>query len=397
MLAMGEGVEGINPIHQTLKEHKAREHTMETIVNSGNERLTIRPYDAGQDEARVIALWEKVFGKKIGLALWRWKYIDNPYETAILLSVNETGEPVVFYGGIPYAANFKGRRIVMIHLSDIMSHPDYRGSGLFIHTANAYFDRFGSRPDTHVMYGFPGKYHFDIGCKYLQYRAMGEVVYLKGKLEQMTSFEGRRSEDDGVLPWKWIRFFRDLGRDACHARLFKRARSIVKFTDSVFRIKGPDARFDDLWNRHASLYPFAVMRDGAFMRWRFFDHPLHRYEVWGIRDGWLRRSWQGAVVLRFLEDEKKAVIVDMVLPDSQRDVSRFMGGLAAMLLERCIETVETWLPATHFLVAHLEYAGLERKEEPTGIIPTIRIFDESMAYDWACENGYYTMADGDLF
>ena len=344
-----------------LSENMISDKPMEKKVQQGDETVTIRPYDPEQDEAQVIALWQTVFGSEIGPALWRWKYIDNPYETAILICENGEGRPVVFYGGIPYAATFQGKRVVMIHLSDIMSHPDYRGSGLFIHTANAFFEAFGTQSATYVMYGFPGKQHFDIGCKYLHYQAIqGGAAYFMGRIDEMARLQGR-------------------------------------FSGSFFKVEAVDPRFDLLWQRHERLYPLAVIRDAAFMQWRFFAHPLNEYEVWGMDGGWLKKQWQGVMVLRILAEEKKAVIVDMLLPGAGKTVTAFMGQLAKMLVKRGVETVETWLPASHFLVPLLEDAGLKQKKEPTGIIPTIRLFDESMTYDWASENGYYTMADGDLF
>ena len=331
---------------------------MKTKVVSGNETLIIRMYDVHRDEEKVLELWKAAFQNDIQFALWRWKYIENPYETAILVCENSKGMPVVLYGGIPYNAIFCGREVVMIHLSDIMSHPDYRGSGLFIHTANAYFSQFGEMDKTVVMYGFPGKYHFDIGVKYLQYSPLGQgAAFFKADARSVKCKKGLIS-----------------GRiDLCYS---------------------PDSCFDEIWRHSSKAYPLSVVRDSAYVAWRYFNHPEKKYEVWRYRSRF-RKEWQAFVVLQV--EDGKAVVVDMLIPDSQRLFCDFFGNIAAMLVDRGIESIETWMPADHFLSDFFSNCCFNKMQEPIGIIPTIRLFDDSLDMNWACSNFYYTMGDGDLF
>ncbi|SLM29961.1 hypothetical protein MTBBW1_2030051 [Desulfamplus magnetovallimortis] len=347
---------------------------MEKNITFKNENLVIRPYDAFKDEENVRQLWQAAFNNEISSKLWRWKYIDNPYETAILICENSKGMPVVLYGGIPFHSNFSDRKIVMIHLSDIMSHPDYRGSGLFIHTANAYFDFFGNRSDTFVMYGFPGKYHFDIGVKYLEYASIGNgAAFFCGSVKNIMEHKTRQR-----------RFFSGIG-DLLQGKIVR-----IEYDD----FQSDSGLFDSLWNSSSKDYPLAVTRDSAFMKWRFFDHPFKSYEIWGISYPPLKKC-QGIMVLSF--KDKKAVIVDMLFPEKEKLVVDFTSHLMAMLYQRGFDTIETWLPSDHFLAAIFRKAGFDNRDEPTGIIPTIRIFDESLDYGWASENIFYTMGDGDLF
>jgi len=324
------------------------------------ENFFIRPYDPEKDEQKVIDLWKKVFFNEMPLELWRWKYIDNPYETEIIICENEKGLPLVLYGGVPFKSGYCGREIIMIHLSDIMSHPDYRGSGLFIHTANAYFDIFGGKNDTFVMYGFPGKYHFDIGRKYLQYSGIGKGAYY---------FAGStvRISDNNV------------------------------FTQGqIARITRPDLCFDMIWQNLSNDYPLSVIRDSAYMKWRFFDNPDNNYEVWCFKSD-VKAEYEAYMVI--LIKEKKAVIVDFLIPGSgpkSEIFSNFIGRMAGMLLDKGIKKIETWVPGDHFSADKLHQSGFTHKNEPIGIIPTIRMFDDSVKTSWACDNIFYTMGDGDL-
>ncbi|OQX73355.1 MAG: hypothetical protein B6D64_13975, partial [Bacteroidetes bacterium 4484_276] len=59
--------------------------------------------------------------------------------------------------------------------------------------------------------------------------------------------------------------------------------------------------------------------------------------------------------------------------------------------------VQLWLPKNHFITDNLVEIGFEEKPEPLGIIPTGRSFDKTLDIDFAINNIFYTMGDGDLF
>lgn len=328
-------------------------------INLCGENFLIRRYDSARDEQKVLELWKTVFFNEMPFDLWHWKYIGNPYETAIIICENEKGLPAVLYGGIPFKSNYCGREIKMIHLSDIMSHPDYRGSGLFIHTANTYFDIFGKTDDdTFAMYGFPGKYHFDIGAKYLKYSPIGAGSnYFSGSTVQLAK------ENNLTM-------------------------------GQITHVKNPDTCFDRIWQGLSRNYPFSVIRDSAYMKWRFFNHPQNNYEVWCFKSD-LKADYGGYMVIHIKGE--KAAIVDILVPESVEIFHAFMGKISEILLKKGVQKLETWVPGDHFLTEMLlNTSGFKNEKEPIGIIPTIRIFDDSVKLNWACENIFYTMGDGDL-
>ena len=130
--------------------------------------FTAAPYRA-EDERAVLDLWRVAFGKELDADLWRWKYVDNPFGMRVLVCRDpQTEAAVVVYSGVPYRARRNGREVEIVQLMDIMSHPDVRKTGLFIKAAEAFFDIFAVG-DSVLYYGIPGRYHFDIGAKYLDY------------------------------------------------------------------------------------------------------------------------------------------------------------------------------------------------------------------------------------
>jgi hypothetical protein len=329
---------------------------MEQRIEIREGVFVVRPYDDG-DEAGVLSLWQAAFGKEISSSLWRWKYLENPYPVQIALAVGEDGRTLVMYGGIPYRANWEGKTVTITHLMDIMSHPDCRGSGLFVKTGMAFFDLFAGPGRTLFYYGFPGKYHFDIGKKYLAYSGFqGGVAFLMARAGALA----RKS--------RW-----PLGR--------------------IERITEVDDAFDGLWKRSVGDYPLAVIRDAAFLQWRFFEHPLRRYEMWGYRP-YLHRELRAYAV--FSVEGETARMVDILCPPSKKAAGDFLARLGRQFDERGIREIQTWLPKDHFLGRLAVSAGFNPFQEPLGFIPTGRSFHPGLSMDWASQHLYYTMADGDL-
>jgi hypothetical protein len=340
----------------TIALHTVDRKVMEMQIETELGRFVIRPYQEG-DETGILSLWKAAFGKEIPRALWRWKYLKNPYPVQIALAVGEDGTIRVMYGGIPYRATWKNERVTVTHLMDIMSHPNYRKSGLFVKTGTAFFDLYAGPHRTCFYYGFPGKYHFDIGKKYLKYT----------DLENGVSF--LRAETRAL------------------------ARNKARFGGRIERITQAEGVVDDIWDLCVRDYPLAVIRDSAFIRWRFFEHPLNPYEVWGYRS-FFRKDWKGYAVLAV--EGEKARMVDLLLPFSRKTAVDFLARMGSQVCGRGIMEIETWLPQGHFMTGFAESAGFRPFEEPLGFIPTGRSFHPDLSVDWASRHLYYTMADGDL-
>ena len=330
---------------------------MEKIIEIDQGKFVVRPYGPG-DEIGVLSLWQTAFKKEMPPDVWRWKYLDNPYEVQIALCVSEDGTILVMYGGIPYRANWKGKTVCVTHLADIMSHPDCRGTGVFVRAGAAFFDLFAGPEATIFYYGFPGKYHFDIGEKYLEYSALkGGVSFLTTRTADLTQNK-------------------------------------MRFGGRIEQITDVDDAFDSLWKVCCGDFPFAVIRDSAFLRWRFFEHPMNKYELWGYRP-YLQKGWKAYAA--FAVEGAKARMVDILVSSYGRAMNDFLARLGAQFVERGIAEVETWLPGNHFLAQAAISAGFRPSQEPLGFIPTGRSFHPSLSLDWVSNNIYYSLADGDLF
>jgi len=328
----------------------------ETTIELEAGTFTAAPYRA-EDERAVLDLWHVAFGKELDPDLWRWKYVDNPFGMRVLVCRDpRTEAAVVVYSGVPYRARWNGREVEIVQLMDIMSHPDVRKTGLFIKAAEAFFDLFAGG-DSVLYYGIPGRYHFDIGAKYLDYSELESgVAYLRGSTRAL-------------------------------------ARGAGIFGPSMQLVKRPTPDLDRIWSEVADHYPLGAVRDAAFVDWRFFRNPQRDYRLYVLRAGMTRRP-RGYAVIGV--DGGSARLVDFLMPPDREMIAALSGRMTADLAARDIDTIETWLPGRHFITEGLVAAGWSREPEPLGIVPTARSFDTQLTIPWVSENFFFTMADSDL-
>ncbi len=331
---------------------------MEKKVETPRGNFTIRPYRS-EDKKKVQELWEICFKKKIEKELWDWKYEKSPYGAKLLLCCSDHDAVAVLYGGIPYLANWNGKTIKIAHLMDIMAHPEYRG-WLFIKTAKAFFDTCTGFPEPDFLYGLPGGKHYRIGHKLLKYRKLaGGMVHLTARTSELAM----------QRPSIWNR---------------------------VFPVTSADKRFDRLWLKLKSGYPFSIIRDSRYVNWRFFNHPQHVYEVWGYGSVFSSEMKGYVVLLRDSENES-VYLVDILMDQLPGRFHDLFCRIGSVLMKDGISEIKAWLPAHHFLCESAQASGFTITEEPLGIIPVGRSFEDSLTLDWISKNIFYTMSDGDLF
>jgi len=334
---------------------------MEKTLETSHGIFLIRPY-CDEDEEKVIELWETAFNQKMDRRIWRWKFQDNPFGRQIMLCLTEDNIPIAMYAGIPFPANWNGIDIRMTQLIDNMSHPDYRQAtngrkGLFIQTAEHFFDVYGGEHASVYHYGFPGKKHFRLGNLFLHYSMISDGgAFLEIEPQKLKSSS-----------------FPILGK--------------------VDKVDEASVAFDQFWESVKPHYPFSVKRDRKFIQWRFFEHPIHDYTIYAITN-------QKAKMLAWVTisvKEGTATLVDILALPGQKATRKLLLVIANKLNDAGVLKLQLWLPKYHFITKYLLSLGFNLVDEPLGIVPTGRSLYKMLSIDFAKENNYYTMADADLF
>src|SRR3954469_21051885 len=90
---------------------------------------TIRAYRPG-DEGALVALFERVFGRPITEAYWRWKLkrLPSPVENVWLAVCDDA--PIFHYAGIPTRYRLPAGEVTAMVSVDTMTAPEFQRRGL---------------------------------------------------------------------------------------------------------------------------------------------------------------------------------------------------------------------------------------------------------------------------
>lgn len=304
--------------------------------------MELRPYAPG-DEAAILRLFERSFGKPLPEAFWRWRFLDNPYG-APLIELAWDGDVLAgHYAVSPVAIAIEGERHLASLSMTTMTDPDFRGQGLFGQLATRLFARLAELGHA-AVFGFPN--------------AQSHRGFIRD------------------LGWTDTHEIPMLRLDATSARAIDREGTQV--------VTHLDATFDALFERCRRLRPVIGWRDARHLDWRYLKHPTNDYTIVAAPSGY-------AVSKRIGEDLD---IVDLLVENEDATVMRsLVGGLLAATSG--VRAVNVWMPLASPM--HLE---LER----IGFLPgaPITYLGARALAPLAIDLGdvrawYYTMGDSDVF
>ena len=211
-----------------------------------------------------LGLFEVCFGHRMPLPQWRWKYRDSE---RVGVGVFTEGRMVAFYGGMPRPLRVLGQAMAGVQVGDVMVHPEFRGSlsrrGPFQMAASTFLEQqLSAGAPYRLGFGFPNTRAMDVAQRLRLYREVDEVVELSWSAAAQT------------LSW-WQR---------------------VQAVDAQQAL----AQADRLWARMQPGFADSVLgvRDAAFLRARYAEHPSHTHEWLLLRHRLSRQALALAVLRR---------------------------------------------------------------------------------------------------
>lgn len=316
----------------------------------------LRPEDAES----YLACHRKVFGEAGSKTLdeWRWAFADNPSGPRAHVALHR-GAIVAAYAGIAQRTWIGGGERAFVQIVDSMVDPEHRRGlkrpGLYVKVGERFFDAYGDRGEDVVFYGWPMEQALRIGERFLDYRLVREELALVREV--------------------------DLSKSEA-------------FPEEVERLTDLGEELKWLWDRCAGEWGAATIRDAAWARWRFLEHPFRRYTTLGVRrDGLLRGVavlregrwiWPGAMAL-----------CDWLVPSEEPEV--------AELLERAILARARSAEVQRVVAVFPDWSGpfAEFQERGWSVFPSpyslvARSFDRRFDLAWLRGAWWYTLADSDL-
>ena len=280
----------------------------------------------------------------------------NPAGGRILVGVDEE-EVVSSYVAQPMRARVGTEDVYFCHVVDSMVHPEHRrglkNPGLFVRTAQAFFDRFGDMDAVH--YGWPVERAQRIGRRFLEYKVVREELALVRELDAAAA-----APVEGV----------------------------VELEEA-----GPEVLA--LWERCSGRWEASAVRDADYLRWRFLEHPRKRYAVLAApeADG----SLAGLCVVG--EDEVHSegarALVDWLVPaGSEEAAGRLEAAACARARAAGGERIIASLPPWSADFAAFQERGWRVQATPYSLCA--RSFDRRIDHDLLSRGWWLTLADGDL-
>ncbi len=307
----------------------------------------VRDYKKGDEEV-IAALFRAVFGKELSIEQWNWKYAvrgnGNIYSKVV---EDEVGTVIGHAGAIPLQGVIENRPVQFFQIADVMVHPKARGflgkKNVFDALIKILFEDLKRGFPDLFCYGFPGVRPFSLGKR----------VGVYDEIEQAVD---------------------------C-------TRNVRRSLFTTYRIKKmswDDARLDDLWVKRSDDFTLSLVRDGAYLRWRYGTSPFFSYQLLGC---FHFRRLTGWAVIRDTGEE--VLIIDLLAGKAR--YRHLLRALENSLASAGKETMRLWLPA------NLRKGLIGYAEDKTQVIVTNMIWKLPVRTSFAKERLFYTMGDADIF
>lgn len=330
---------------------------LSSAKSAASQRWEIREWRAADADAW-LACQRASFGESCAKSRADWQHGFDPggLPTRGIVAVQDD-RILAAYIGVPTRTWFAGEERICVQPVDLMLHPDMR-RGLGAHrlhraVAEAFFERYGTGAGDLMHYGWPVPAARRFGRRMLGYDFVREELCL----------------------------VRDVPAQADDASEVQELREV-----------GEDLRW--LWDRCAGSFGLSTIRDAAWARWRFLEHPSVDYSLLGVkRDGVLRGlavvrnspwHWAGTLAL-----------VDWLVPDGEPQVALQLQAAvddAARELGRA--RVATWIPESSVPFVRFQDQGWRVQTTPYQLL--VKSFDRRLDADWVRQHAWLTLADSDL-
>ena len=324
------------------------------------EPFEVRPFREGEEEA-VNRGFNEVFSLARPLKEWRWKYTPEPEGRWILLAVDGDGEILGHYAALGIRFQAEGRTFRAGHIVD--SYARRRLSlarrGVFPATVERFFAEYGAPERLALLFGFPGTRHLRLGLAQMGYGEPVPVAYWSRPAGVPTAEPSR-------LPWRRYRVRKGFDAEAV----------------------------DRLWERSRERYPFAVVRDAAWLGRRYTGRPGVDYiHLNAVLPG--RRTPSAWAVLRVMGESVQWA--DLIWNgDDSRALAALDREALAIARSEGATKLEMWLGGDTEAGRALAALGWRREPQLDNLHVTMRAFDPGLDAQRIAAGWYCTLGDSDL-
>jgi len=269
--------------------------------------FTVRPADP-QDFDILTKVFNDVFNKEAKRSTLDWKYLENPHGKSIVWVAEDNEKKIVgSLAFVPRKIMINSKERITLLASDGMVFPEWQYKGIFVRLLNIMFDK-SWEMGAPLAIAFSGRRS------------------VKGLIR--TDWDEVSPVQELVLPLRGSYLFKGIIRrlpfTACLMGcagdfLLKKGRLKKLLGRSLTSDVKPIDRFDnplaDTGMEILSKQPVFLVKDSAWLNWRFIDNPTKRHRIFG--------AYRGSKPAGYLVMESKdgvSYIVDML--GANRDVQQ---------------------------------------------------------------------------
>ncbi|MDD5306766.1 MAG: GNAT family N-acetyltransferase [Deltaproteobacteria bacterium] len=306
--------------------------------------IEFRSFQEG-DEPATAALFARAYpGRMMEVRTWRWRFVENPVGETVVELAFSGDRLVAHYAVTPVSVFIAGQRKRAALSGTTMTDPEFSGRGLFPALAKRAYERLSSRHYA-FAYGFPNMNSHRGFIRDLAWRDVWEVPIFRLDIASFRSTLSRSTAS------------REVGWDDALAKGFE-----------------PDP-----------IQGVGLVRDRAFLSWRYQRNPSQRYRVLSNGDG-------GLLVFKRYKDELQ--IMELLSSDQQR--FDLVDALVRKAKGEGCASVGMWLNLHDPLHRELERWGFENSM-PITYLCAKALEPEFPAVIASYANWNISMGDSDVF
>ncbi len=226
------------------------------------------------DNDLIISVGRQTFGNqfcKDPEDYFKWKYVNLPGGPARGLVALSGSDVAGAYSVIPMRFLLNGRVTLGACSFDTMISPQYQRRGLFIKLASELYRALG-KDGFNLVYGFPNKNSFHGLTQHLGWKRINSYhTYII-----LTSVD-KRFMGNNLKRLPHYAVGKSLA--AIHAAIVHICGLSVRDVSAI-HVHKYDEELHNIWIKSdKTQWPYCLIRDGDFLKWRFFDNPEHEYHT----------------------------------------------------------------------------------------------------------------------
>lgn len=254
-------------------------------------------------------LFRLSYGREISEEYLIWRYVDNPLLSTFAAVEFAEDKIVSSYTASPCCLSYGGETLKTALSATTMTHPDYRGLGLFPQLADQVYKQMG-QSGFEVIWGFPNPLSHPVFLSKLQWFDIAAVPTMTLKVSNRAQNERMNytTDNDFALGYGGVSF--------------------------------PEA-------------PIAVIKSQAYLQWRYREHPTNSYANIIVSN---KQGITSHVVLKIYNNTLD--IVDMRAA-TREEAEYLLESAVSYAVENKLQTIQGWAPIHHFIYSLYKKAGFE--------------------------------------